>query len=140
MSTHIDICISYIHTHNRINSLSLSGRYFRVEASAAGAEEEEEPVAGPAARSMSGSRAGVAGAPRRLRSPPPGHQELPATAQENKEPSLTIIDFNQLTRGGLDLATGRSKPNNTIAPGKRRPSPKRKLLRAAMINSSTRKS
>lgn len=107
-------------------------RYFR-----------EMPVAEPRYRSMSGTRmnvgvpgtgsgagigTGTGGGGRnlsyRFRSPGAPLVGKIAEPRRSTEPKLTIIDFNQLTKGGLDLATGKNRAKVV-----RRASPRRLLSR-----------
>ncbi|XP_066588987.1 cytosolic carboxypeptidase 6 [Prorops nasuta] len=46
----------------------------------------------------------------RFRSPGAPLDKVQALMRRPAEPRLTIIDFNQLTRGGLDLATNKNRP------------------------------
>lgn len=104
-----------------IENFLLFERYFRVEE-----EEEEFAGAGSSAaleqhRSMSGGGVGSA-----YPHPPLRHGRTPGargpTTTKDQQPPLpsqqpprlTIIDFNQLTRGGLDLATGRTTSNTRV--------------------------
>jgi hypothetical protein len=50
-------------------------------------------------------------------------QQAPIYKEHSKKPSLTIIDFNQLTRGGLDLAISKNRVNVDL----RQPMPRRKI-------------
>ncbi|KAL0119285.1 hypothetical protein PUN28_009693 [Cardiocondyla obscurior] len=91
--------------------------------------EECEPVPSARYRSMSGTRmgqqpgtgiasetgTGVGGGCKspsyRFRSPgAPLDRVQTLTGRPAAEPRLTIIDFNQLTRGGLELATNKNRP------------------------------
>ncbi|XP_051164200.1 cytosolic carboxypeptidase 6 isoform X1 [Leptopilina boulardi] len=104
----------------------------------------EMPVAEPRYRSMSGTRMNV-GVPGtgsgagigtgtsggggrnlsyRFRSPGAPLVGKIAEPRRSTEPKLTIIDFNQLTKGGLDLATGKNRAKIV-----RRASPRRLLSR-----------
>ncbi|KAK1136183.1 hypothetical protein K0M31_000748 [Melipona bicolor] len=91
------------------------GRYF---------QEETEMAASGGYRSMSGTRmsqlrgtgtgsgTGVGGCRNRsyrFRSPGAPLDRVQALSRHPAEPRLTIIDFNQLTRGGLELATSKNR-------------------------------
>ncbi|XP_076668212.1 uncharacterized protein LOC143368891 [Andrena cerasifolii] len=85
-------------------------------------EETERPASG-GCRSMSGTRmsqlgtgsgsgTGVGGCRNRsyrFRSPGAPLDRACALTRRPAEPRLTIIDFNQLTRGGLELATSKNR-------------------------------
>ena len=92
----------------------VTGRYF---------QEETEMAASGGCRSMSGTRmsqlgtgtgsgTGVGGCRKRsyrFRSPGAPLDRVQALSRHPAEPRLTIIDFNQLTRGGLELATSKNR-------------------------------
>lgn len=86
-------------------------------------QEETEMAASGGYRSMSGTRmsqlgtgigsgTGVGGCRNRsyrFRSPGAPLDRVQALSRHPAEPRLTIIDFNQLTRGGLELATSKNR-------------------------------
>ncbi|XP_006622667.1 cytosolic carboxypeptidase 6 [Apis dorsata] len=86
-------------------------------------QEETEMAASGGCRSMSGTRmsqlgtgtgsgTGVGGCRNRsyrFRSPGAPLDRVQALSRHPAEPRLTIIDFNQLTRGGLELATSKNR-------------------------------
>lgn len=133
LAEHRLLCISPVFTSNSIPVYSryrgrgnkfqcrpLIDRYFQ--------EETELPVSG-GCRSMSGTRmsqlgtgsgsgsgtvtgTGVGGCRNRsyrFRSPGAPVVRVQPLSRHPAEPRLTIIDFNQLTRGGLELATSKNR-------------------------------
>lgn len=64
--------------------------------------------------------------------------KLQLPTQKKEPPSLSIIDFNNLTRGGLDLATGylknKNKNKNVKAKKSIRPRRKSKKSRGTMTD------
>lgn len=94
-------------------------RYFREEAeplpssryrSMSGTRMGQQPGTGIASETGTGVGGGCRGRSYRFRSPGAPLEKVQAlTERPAAEPRLTIIDFNQLTRGGLELAATKNR-------------------------------
>ncbi|XP_046745556.1 cytosolic carboxypeptidase 6 [Diprion similis] len=83
-------------------------RYLREEVAQALSRTRYRSMSGTRMNAGPGTATGAGGLPRYARFRSPGAPVV-GSAITPTEPRLTIVDFNQLTRGGLELAMGKNK-------------------------------
>ncbi|KYQ55267.1 hypothetical protein ALC60_05892 [Trachymyrmex zeteki] len=70
----------------------------------------QQPGTGIASETGTGVGGGCKSPSHRFRSPGAPLDRVQTLTGRPAEPRLTIIDFNQLTRGGLELAANKNRP------------------------------